>query len=134
MLDDHKVTPDAVSYLGHGTTVATNMVIEHRGSETGLLITKGFRDVLEIGRQTRPNLYDYSIGKPVPLVAREHRIEIAERVGADGAVLTPLDEAGLGAAVENPQGGGRRRRSPSASCTLTAGPITRRAPGPRSSG
>ena len=100
MLDDHKVTPDAVSYLGHGTTVATNMVIEHRGSETGLLITKGFRDVLEIGRQTRPNLYDYSIGKPVPLVAREHRIEIAERVGADGAVLTPLDEAGLGAAVE----------------------------------
>ena len=99
MLKDHKVAPEAVSHLGHGTTVATNMVIEHRGSATGLLTTKGFRDILEIGRQTRPNLYDYSIGKPIPLVAREHRIEIVERVGADGGVLTPLDEAGLETAV-----------------------------------
>ncbi len=99
MLKDHNVAPEAVSHLGHGTTVATNMVIEHRGSATGLLTTKGFRDILEIGRQTRPNLYDYSIGKPVPLVAREHRIEITERVGADGGVITPLDEAGLETAV-----------------------------------
>jgi N-methylhydantoinase A len=99
MLKDHKVAPEAVSHLGHGTTVATNMVIENRGSATGLLTTKGFRDILEIGRQTRPNLYDYSIGKPVPLVAREHRIEIVERVGADGGVITPLDEAGLETAV-----------------------------------
>ncbi|MDP7652314.1 MAG: hydantoinase/oxoprolinase family protein [Rhodospirillales bacterium] len=100
MLNDHKVAPEDVSHLGHGTTVATNMVIERRGSTTGLLTTKGFRDVLEIGRQTRPNLYDYSVGKPVPLAAREHRIEIVERIGADGGVLTPLDEAGLEAAVE----------------------------------
>jgi N-methylhydantoinase A len=99
MLKDHNVAPEAVSHLSHGTTVATNMVIEHRGSATGLLTTKGFRDILEIGRQTRPNLYDYSIGKPVPLVAREHRIEITERVDADGRVITPLDEAGLETAV-----------------------------------
>ena len=100
MLADHGVAPDAVGHLGHGTTVATNMVIERRGSLTGLLTTKGFRDVLEIGRQTRPHLYDYSIGKPVPLVAREHRLEIVERVGANGEVITPLDGAGLEAAVE----------------------------------
>ena len=59
-----------VAHVGHGTTVATNLVIERKGALTGLLTTKGFRDVLEIGRQTRPHLYDYSRGKPPPLVTR----------------------------------------------------------------
>src|SRR3954465_1320038 len=53
-----------VEFLGHGTTVATNMLIERRGVPTGLLTTKGFRDVLVIGRQTRPSLYDYTVRKP----------------------------------------------------------------------
>ena len=99
MLDAHGVKPAEVGHFGHGTTVATNMVIERRGSATGLITTKGFRDVLEIGRQVRPHLYDYTVGKPVPLVPREHRREINERIAADGSVLVPLDEKGLEDAV-----------------------------------
>ncbi|HEV7264008.1 MAG TPA: hydantoinase/oxoprolinase family protein [Falsiroseomonas sp.] len=88
-----------VVFLGHGTTVATNMVIERRGARTGLLTTRGFRDVLEIGRQTRPNLYDYTVKRPEPLVLRRRRIEIAERMAAEGTVLHPLDEAEVEAAA-----------------------------------
>lgn len=78
--------------VGHGTTVATNMVIERRGARMAVVTTQGFRDVLEIGRQTRPNLYDYSVRKPDPLAPRELRYEVPERVRADGVVLVPLDE------------------------------------------
>jgi len=81
-----------VSHIGHGTTVATNLIIERKGALTGLITTAGFRDVLEIGRQTRPHLYDYSVGKAPALVAREHRIEVAGRLDAQGNVLVPLDE------------------------------------------
>ncbi len=88
-----------VGYLGHGTTVATNIVIERRGARTGLLTTKGFRDVLELGRQARPSIYDYRVRKPPPLVPRERRQEVAERIGPEGTVLLPLDEASLEAAI-----------------------------------
>lgn len=81
-----------IDQLGHGTTVATNMVIERRGSKTALLTTKGFRDILEIGRQERPHLYDPNVLKPTPLVPRYLRYECAERIDAHGNVLTPLDE------------------------------------------
>jgi N-methylhydantoinase A len=81
-----------VSFLGHGTTVATNMIIERRGVETGLLTTKGFRDVLAIGRQARPGLYDYRVRKPDPLVQRRNRLEVTERLAANGDVLTPVEE------------------------------------------
>lgn len=90
---------DIVHY-GHGTTVATNMVIERRGGKTGLLTTAGFRDVLEIGRQTRPDLFDMSVRKPQPLVARPLRIEVAERLGPDGQVIAPLDEAAVAEAAQ----------------------------------
>ncbi|ALM82617.1 hydantoinase/oxoprolinase family protein [Bordetella sp. N] len=79
-------------HVGHGTTVATNMVIERRGSRCALVTTRGFRDVLEIGRQVRPHLYDYNVIKPEPLAPREWRYEITERIAADGAVLQALDE------------------------------------------
>ena len=82
-----------VGFLGHGTTVATNMVIERKGSRTGMLTTHGFRDILEIGRQTRPHLYDYRVKRPVPLVPRRRRLEVSERLAAEGAVLSPLDPA-----------------------------------------
>jgi N-methylhydantoinase A len=84
-----------VVHFGHGTTVATNMVIERRGGRTGLLTTEGFRDVLEIGRQTRPDLFDMSVRKPDPLVVRSLRLEVVERLGPDGEVIRPLDEAGV---------------------------------------
>ncbi len=90
----------ALSFLGHGTTVATNMAIERRGARTGLITTKGFRDVLEVGRQLRPHLYDYTQTKPPPIVPRRHRREVEERLAADGSVLTPLCETSARAAVD----------------------------------
>ncbi len=88
-----------VGYLGHGTTVATNIVIERKGARTGLLTTKGFRDVLELGRQARPSIYDYRVRKPPPLVPRERRAEVDERIGPEGTALRPLDKASLEEAV-----------------------------------
>ncbi|MCH3705282.1 hypothetical protein LZB53_09100, partial [Campylobacter coli] len=82
-----------------GTTVATNLIIERKGARVGLITTQGFRDVLEIGRQTRPHLYDYSVGKPPVAVPREFRAEVGERVNAQGEVLTPLDADAVRAAA-----------------------------------
>jgi len=89
----------SVAYFGHGTTVATNALIQHRGVATGLVTTEGFRDLLEIGRQKRPDLYDFFVDKPVTLVPRDLRIEVPERVRHTGAVETPLDEAAVRAAA-----------------------------------
>src|SRR5215467_4636312 len=86
---------EAVSYFGHGTTVATNALIQHRGVATGLVTTEGFRDLLEIGRQKRPDLYDFFADKPPTLVPRDLRIEVPERVRHTGDVETPLDEAAV---------------------------------------
>ena len=99
LMSAHGVSPAEIRHVGHGTTVATNLIIERKGAPTGLLTTRGFRDVLEIGRQVRPHLYDYSHGKPAPLVAREHRLELDERMNAQGEVLRPLAEAELESAV-----------------------------------
>src|SRR5690606_10879803 len=85
-------TPDAVGYFGHGTTVGTNALIQLRGVPTGLITTDGFRDLLEIGRQKRPELYDLQADKPPVLVARDLRLEVPERVRHDGSVETALDE------------------------------------------
>ena len=87
--------PDAIGYFGHGTTVATNALIQHRGARTGLITTDGFRDLLEIGRQKRPDLYDMMVDKPVPLVSRDLRLEVPERLRHDGSVEIPLDEAAV---------------------------------------
>jgi N-methylhydantoinase A len=88
-----------IGYFGHGTTVATNALIEHRGAKTGLITTDGFRDLLEIGRQKRPELYDLQADKPPALVPRDRRLEVPERVRHDGSVEVPLDEAAFRAAV-----------------------------------
>ena len=95
ILDIFNIAPAAVSYIGHGTTVATNMIIERRGLPTALITTKGFRDVLAIGRQTRPALFDTSIRKPDPLVERYLRRELNERLNSKGEVLVPLDDQEL---------------------------------------
>jgi len=91
---------DAVRELGapgveavvHGTTVATNAVLERRGARTALVTTEGFRDVLELRRMRMPHLYDYFWTKPPSLVPRRARFEVAERVTAAGEVLRPLDD------------------------------------------
>jgi N-methylhydantoinase A len=91
--------PGAIGYFGHGTTVGTNALIQHRGVPTGLITTDGFRDLLEIGRQKRPDLYDLQADKPETLVPRNLRLEVPERLRHDGSVEIPLDEAALRAAV-----------------------------------
>lgn len=99
---------DEVSYVGHGTTVATNALIQGRGVRTGLITTGGFRDLLEIGRQKRPDLYDLQAEKPEVLVERNMRLGVSERVLADGTVETALDEDALRAAVRELKAGGVR--------------------------
>ncbi|MCW8087413.1 hydantoinase/oxoprolinase family protein [Sabulicella glaciei] len=82
----------AVEEVVHGTTVASNTILQKVGARTGLLTTRGFRDVLEIGRIRTPGMFDLSWSKPEPLVPRRWRREASERIGADGAVVEPLDE------------------------------------------
>lgn len=89
------IPPDQVTYLAHGTTVATNAIIEQRGGKVGLLTTQGFRDLLEIGRQMRPRLYDLYLDYPPPLVTRDLRLEVKERVLHRGEVFIPLDESSV---------------------------------------
>ena len=81
--------PADVAGFAHGMTVGTNALLEERGARTALIATRGFADVLEIGRQDRPHLYRLCAPKPEPLVAPELRFEAQERIGADG-VVTPL--------------------------------------------
>lgn len=81
-----------IVHFGHGTTVATNALIERRGEVTALITTQGFRDVLEIARQVRPGIYDLKKRRPTPLATRDHRHELRERIAADGTIQQPLDE------------------------------------------
>ncbi len=86
------VTPDQVQHVIHGTTLVANALIERRGVATGLITTKGFRDVLEIGTELRHDTYDLFMRKPEPLVPRRYRLGVPERLLPDGAVLEALDE------------------------------------------
>lgn len=98
--------PSDVSLLVHGTTLATNALIERKGAVTALLTTKGFRDTLEIGTEGRPDQYDINIVKPTPLVPRRLRLTVPERLTAAGNVLVPLDEAAVDAVVPKLQAAG----------------------------
>ena len=100
LLDAFALDPADFSRFVHATTLFTNALVERRGARTGLLTTHGFRDTLEIGRERKYELYDIQIEKPEPLVARDMRLEVRERIKADGSVHTPLDEAGLIAAAK----------------------------------
>ena len=89
------VEPGAVGLLIHGTTLATNAIIERKGALTALVTTEGFRDVLDIGYESRYDQYDIMIEKPSALVPRERRLVVPERVDVNGRVLMPLDEAAV---------------------------------------
>jgi len=86
------VTARDVTFVVHATTVATNAIIEGKVARSGFVTTEGFRDLLEIGRQVRPTLYDPQFEKPRPLVPRDRAVGVVERLGPKGEVLTPLDE------------------------------------------
>ena len=93
------LAPADIAILIHGTTLATNAIIERKGARTALVTTKGFRDVLAMGNESRYDQYDLNITLPQPLVPRHLRLPVAERLDNTGRVLLPLDEAGLRALV-----------------------------------
>jgi len=91
-LDAAGVEPAALEAIVHGTTTTTNAMLERKIATVGLITTRGFRDVLELGRRTRPTPYGLK-GRFVPLIERRFRLEVDERMDAEGEVLLPLDEA-----------------------------------------
>jgi len=95
ILNQHRIAHSDVSEIVHGTTVGSNTILQKTGARTALLTTKGFRDVLEIGRIRTPGMFDLTWEKPVQLVTRRHRVEVTERMSATGSVVTPLDRDGL---------------------------------------
>ncbi len=99
LLHTARVPPGDVQEVVHGTTVASNTILQKRGAATGVLTTKGFRDVLEIGRIRTPGMFDLAWRKPEPLVPRRHRLEVDERIGADGSIVRALDRDGVIAAA-----------------------------------
>src|SRR2546425_10504577 len=91
VLGEARLEPRHFTRVVHATTLFTNALIERRGAVTGLITTAGFRDTLEIGRERKFELYDLNIAKPEPLVPRNLRAEVRERLSADGAVERRLD-------------------------------------------
>ena len=91
---------DGINRVSHGTTVGTNALIQRMGSRVALVTTKGFRDLLEIGRQTRPHMYDLQRDHPSPLVDREYRIELNERIDAQGEIVRAPSVEDIDAAVD----------------------------------
>ncbi|MCZ4551476.1 hydantoinase/oxoprolinase family protein [Gordonia rubripertincta] len=97
---DAQIAARDVAAVLHATTVATNAILEMEGARTGLVTTKGFRDVLELGRLRRPLLYDLSWKKPAPLARRRHRYEIDQRIHADGRIVATVDREELDALAQ----------------------------------
>ncbi len=95
VLADAALAPGDVGLILHGTTLATNAILERRGAVTAFITTAGFRDILEVGYESRYDQYDLMIEKVAPLVPRHLRLPVGERVNAQGRVLTPLDEAAV---------------------------------------
>ncbi|MEH6477063.1 MAG: hydantoinase/oxoprolinase family protein, partial [Sneathiella sp.] len=89
-----------VDAISHGTTTTTNALLERKIAKTGLITTKGFRDVLELGRRTRPSPYGLK-GQFKPLISRDVRMEVSERIDADGVIVIPLDEIELRSKIED---------------------------------
>lgn len=101
ILDETGTDPDRVEFLSHGTTVGTNAVLEGELPPLGLITNEGLGDVLEIGTQTRPELYNLQVDKPPALIPRKLRKGVPGRIGAEGDVVDELDEAAVAEAVED---------------------------------
>ena len=90
-----KLEPRAANFVNHGTTLVINSLIQRKGAKAALVTTKGFRDVLEIARGNRPDPFDLHYRRDEPLIPRELRFEVPERIGSKGEIVTPLDVAAL---------------------------------------
>ena len=111
------LAPGDIAAAAHGTTLAANTLIERKGAVTGLIATAGFRDILQIGNDTRYDMYDLAIGFPEPLVPRPLRMGVAERTAADGTLVQAVDlDAGIAAA--------RALRAAGAQALLESGKMT----------
>ena len=99
LMAEQKLDKGRIAEVLHGCTVATNTIVEHKGAKTALITTRGFRDVLELRRIRVPRLYEPLYVKPQPLVPRRLRLEVQERVGPRGEVVTPLDLASVKRAI-----------------------------------
>jgi N-methylhydantoinase A len=106
LLADARLLPAVVGDVIHGTTVATNAILERRGARTGLITTAGFRDLLEIGRLRLARLYDLDFERPAPLVPRRLRLEVGERMSHLGEVITTLDRSSVEMAIDRLAGEG----------------------------
>ncbi|MFB6311908.1 MAG: hydantoinase/oxoprolinase family protein [Salinirussus sp.] len=100
ILDQTGVTPGDISAVVHGTTVATNAIIEREGARTGMIVTEGYGDLLEIRRQTRPHMYDFRDQREPPVVPRERVHEVGGRLLADGSERDPLDDDEIDAVID----------------------------------
>lgn len=100
LLAERSVRTGCIDEIVHGTTVATNAVLQQQGARTALITTRGFRDVIELRRMRVPSLYSLLYAPPKPLVERRLRLEVTERVGANGEVLILLDKSSIDAAIE----------------------------------
>ena len=94
------ISKDEIEYFGHGTTIGTNAIIELKGVKAGLITTEGFKDLLEIGRQKRPDLFDFYIDKPPNLIEDELQKEVTERINFEGKVIISLNTESLIKAVD----------------------------------
>lgn len=103
---EHNIELATVTRLGHGTTVGTNALIQRRGATVAVITTQGFGDLLEIGRQTRPHMFDMFMDHPPPLADAGRRFEVSERITADGTVLNPLDDQSINQAIASVKASG----------------------------
>jgi len=94
------IASETIHRLCHGTTVATNALIQRRGGKIAMITTEGFRDLLEIGRQTRPHMYSLQIDQPPPLIPRQHRFEVVERIDSEGNAIVELSEESVSEALK----------------------------------
>ena len=99
-MDEYRIVPEAVTLLSHATTIVTNALLEAKGADVALVTTRGFRDVLEIRRSARADLYDLFQNAPAVLVPRRRRFEVTERIDAQGAIVTALDESEIDAVID----------------------------------
>ncbi len=104
LLDIADIDGASVARVAHGTTVATNALLQRRGARIAVVTTRGFRDLLEIGRQVRPKIYDLQADAPPPLALRQNRLEITERIGAEGEVVAALNSADVDALIDQVRG------------------------------